>query len=49
MMHRLPRDVVQSLFLEVFKESGDMRPRDVVRRHDRSGLTVGLGGVSGVF
>ena len=47
--HRLPREVVESLSLEVFRNGGDMVVRDVVSGNGGGGLMVGLGDLSGLF
>ena len=39
--HRLPKEVVESLSLEVFKKHVDLALRDTVRGYGESGLTVG--------
>ena len=45
--HRLPREVVQSLSLEVFKNGGEVALRDVVSGYGGSGLAVGLSELRG--
>jgi len=47
--HRLPREVVQSLSLEVFKNGGEVALRDVVSGYGGSGLAVGLSELRGLL
>jgi len=45
----LPREVMESPSLEVFKKHGDMALRDVVSGHDGDELVVGLDDFRGLF
>jgi len=45
----LPREVVGSLSLQLFRTCGDVTPRDVVSENGEDGLKVGLGDLSGLF
>jgi len=47
--HRLPREVVEALSLEVFKNGVGMVLRDVVGGYGRGGFTIGIDGLSGLF
>jgi len=47
--HRLPRELVESLSLEVFKNGVGMVLRDVVGGYGRGGFTIGIDGLSGLF
>jgi len=47
--HRLPREVVESLSLEVFMKHRAVALRDVVSGHGGDGLAVGLGDHRGLF
>ena len=47
--HRMPREVVASPSLEVFKKHGDVALMDVVSGHGGDGLMFELDGLSGLF
>jgi len=47
--HGLPREVVQSLSLEVLKNCGDVAQRDVVNGHGGDGLVSGRGVLRDLF
>ena len=40
--HRMPREVVESLSLQVFRNHGDVALRDVVSGHGGAGLVLDL-------
>ena len=48
-MARLPREMGESLSLEVLKNHGDVARRDVVSGHGGGGLEVGLDDLQGLF
>jgi len=47
--HRLPRAVMQSLSMEVFKKNGDVALRDMVSGHGGDGLMHGQDDLRGLL
>ena len=47
--NRLPREMVASPFLKVFKKCGDVAPKDMVSGRGGDGLIVGLDSLEGLF
>jgi len=47
--HRLPREMVESLFLEMFRNCGDVALKDMVSGHAEGGPMVGMDDLSDVL
>jgi len=47
--NKLPREVLQSPFMEVLKERVNMALRDMVSGHEGDGLVLGLDNLRGLF
>jgi len=47
--HRLPKEVVESLSLEMFKSCSVVAMRDVISEHGGDGLVVGINDLSNLF
>ena len=47
--HRMPREVMESLSLELFENGVDVALRDAVSGHGGDGLVVRLGDLRGLF
>jgi len=47
--HRLPREVRESPFLEVFKRRGDVVLKDIVSMHGGDGLMFGIDDLRDLF